>query len=141
MISKLLKKYQQWKDCRFLKNHGCETWDQYHRRFDPDYNIRATRISDYYHGYPYWHVFDNYKHYCYQFLSDHGTGGRRYGYDDINAWCKQNLAHRFRLDVLRVARWPRPDGEWAINELGGEDRIFMAFKDQKEYMNFLLRWG
>lgn len=141
MLSELLAKHQQWRDRRFLKKHRCETWDQYHHFYDPDFNICASRITDYYHGYHHWYMFEDHKHYCYKCLSDYGPGGTRYGYEDIHAWCKQNLTHKFRLDALRVIRAASTANQWTINEIGGTDYIFMAFKDQQEFTWFMLRWG
>jgi hypothetical protein len=113
---------------------------------DPDYNIRATKITDYYHGYPYWHVFENRDHYCYKLLYDYGPGGHRYGYHDIVEWCEKNIKHKHRLDFLRVFQ-QTPIGldgpgkpEWWINEIGGGDHIFIAFKDPKDLLWFTMKW-
>lgn len=53
MIKYLKQKYLDWKEHRFLKKHGCVDRAHYERKYDPDYNPRATRVKDYYHGYPY----------------------------------------------------------------------------------------
>jgi hypothetical protein len=31
--------------------------------------------------------------------------------------------------------------EWHINELGGGDYIFIAFKDEVDFMMFMLKWA
>lgn len=140
MLSELLEKHEQWKHRRFLKKHGCETWDQYNRFYDPDYNLSASRVQDYYHGYLYWHIFDNDDHYCYRELADYGPGGSVYGFHKIDAWCKENLKNKFRLDYLRVHR-DYHDNQWTINELGGQDRVFIAFKDERDYIWFMLKYS
>lgn len=140
MISELLAKHQQWRDRRFLKKYGCGNWDQYHRFFDPDYNLRASRVKDYYHGYSHWHVFERDDHYCYRELSDYGPGGIVYGFQEIDAWCKENLKNKFRLDYLRVNR-DYYDNEWTINELGGQDHVFVACKDEQDFSWFMLHWS
>jgi hypothetical protein len=65
IIEKVKQKYLDWREKRFLKKHGFKTRSQYERFHDPDYNIRAPRIKDYYHGYPYIHRFDDREHTIY----------------------------------------------------------------------------
>lgn len=138
MIDEIKEKYKYYRDRAFLKKHGCETWEEYNRRYDPDYNIRATRIKDIYHGYPYVYRFDYNQHFAYRLLYDYGPGGQRYGYHDINDWCNDNLSGKFRFDGHRVIKY---NNEWEVNELGGGDYIFAAFEDEKDYTYFLLRWS
>jgi len=133
MISYLKQKYLDWKEQIFLKSYGFETRAQYERFHDPDYNIRATRIKDYYHGYPYVYRFDDCDHTIY--FWDLGHDGRYV----INKWCQENLKDKFRFDFLRV--WQdRYTQEWEINSLGGGDYIFIAFKNEQDFMWFRLRW-
>lgn len=147
MGSWITERWQAWRDRRFLKRHGCETWQQYHKQYDPDYNIRADRIRDYYHGYSYIHCFRSYEHYAYRLLYDYGPGGYRHGYDDIQEWVLNNCSRKARFDFLRVLELRVIDQggnareEWYINEIGGGDLIFAAFKDERDYMMFLLRWA
>lgn len=147
MISFIKNHYNQWQERRFLKRHGCSTREQYDRKYDPDYNYNADRVKNFYHGYPYWHVFENGSHHCYKLLYDHGPGGHRYGYHDIQDWCKENAQHKFRMDFLRVFE-QTPIGlngaeetEWWINEIGGGDHVFIAFKDPEDFFMFKLRWS
>lgn len=133
IIAKIKQLYLDWREKLFLKKHGFETRAQYERFYDPDYNIRATRIKDYYHGYHYVYCFDD---------SDHTVYFWDFGYDGqyvINNWCKANLKDKFRMDFLRV--WKEHyTQEWEINEIGGSDYIFIAFKNEQDMMWFKLRW-
>jgi hypothetical protein len=36
---------------------------------------------------------------------------------------------------------PSTGNEWHINELGGGDYIFAAFKDPEDFFIFRLKWG
>lgn len=148
LVEKIKDIYKLYKDRAFLKKHGCETWKEYNRKFDPDYNFRADRIQDYYHGYPYVYCFENRENFAYTLLYDYGPGGFRYGCDDINDWCTEKLKGKFRIDVHRVHKMTPigidgKDGkfEFWINEIGGSDYIFAAFKNERDYVNFLLRWA
>jgi len=135
MIEAIKQRYAAWKDNKFLKKHGCETWEQYNYRFDPDYNIRATRITDYYHGYPHWTpIMDrNHQAYYWDVHSD--------GIYVLSQWCKENLKDKFRFDFQRVMKAPATAYQWEINELGGEDYIFFACKDPEDFFLFQLKWG
>lgn len=147
MLETIKARYKSFKEQRFLKRHGCETWKEYNIKYDPDYNIRATRIVDIYHGYPHVYCFENRNHFAYTLLYDWGPGGFRHGYDDIIDWCEENLKDRFRLDGHRVHTQTGiglngdHTKEWFINEIGGGDYIFAAFKDPKDFTHFLLRWS
>jgi hypothetical protein len=132
---------KQWQDRRFLKRHGVETWAQYNRQYDPDINWRASRVKDFYQGYPYWHIFENRNHYCYELLYDYGPGGYRYGYFDADDWCEENCKDKFRLDCHRVIKYPSTANQWEMNDLGGGDYIFAAFKNERDFFMFTLKWS
>lgn len=134
-ISLLRNKIKTWQDNRFLKKNGCETWKQYHYRNDPDVFYPATRIKDYYHGYPYVYCFENRQHEVYYW--DLGIDGTYI----VGNWCEENCKDKFRLDFHRAMNAPGTAWEWHINELGGGDYIFAAFKDPKDYTWFLMRWS
>ena len=138
LLSTVKNKICSWREERFLRKHGCRSWDQYYKVYDPDYNARASKLQDFYHGYPYWHVFDNYSHYCYNLIGDYGPGGLMYGFRRMQVWCDTNIKHRFRMDGLRLFRI---QNEWHINEIGGEDKMVFAFKDERDYAWFMLRWS
>jgi hypothetical protein len=140
-LNYLRSRIKFWRDNRFLKRHGCDTWKEYYHRFDPDCNIRASRVKDYYHGYPYWHVIDNHGHHCYNLLYDYGPGGHRYGYHDILDWCETNCQDKHRADFMRVIKCPATANEWETNELGGKDYMFVAFKNERDYFMFMLKWA
>ena len=133
MIAIIKEKYAAWKERRFLKKHGCETRKQYERVYDPDYNPRATRIKDYYHGYPYVYCFENHRHQMYYW--DLGYDGSI----DIVDWCEENCQDKFRFDGLRVIK--DYSGAWSVNEIGGGDYYFAGFKNAQDFFMFKLRWA
>ena len=147
LIDNLKYKYKKWKEERFLKKHGCDNWKQYYRNTDPDRNIRADRVKDYYHGYDYVYCLDYREHHAYQLLYDYGPGGHRYGYEDIMDWCEANLAYKNRMDILRVFKQTpiglngAQESEWWINEIGGGDYVFFACQDPEDFFIFKMRWA
>jgi hypothetical protein len=136
MLKTIIAKYKYYRDLAFLKKHGCKNWEEYNHRYDPDINIGASIVKDYYHGYPYVYCFEDPKHEIY--FWDLGYDGTFV----VNKWCKENLKGKFRFDFHRVqkASWSSSN-QWEINELFGGDLIFFACKDPKDYTWLLLRWS
>ena len=126
---------------RKLKKSGYKSWEHYRRWNDPDTLCRATRVKDFYHGYKYVHCFEDRNHYAYELLYDYGPGGIKYGDDEIVEWLDKNAKFTSRIDMHRVIKCPATADQWEFNDLGGGDYIFVAFKEEKDYMMFLLRWS
>ena len=129
----LKSRWDFYRHAAFLKNRGW-TEEQYQYNNDPDRNERATAIKDYYHGYNHYHIW----------TSTRGSPWISYnnwneGYEAINEWCKANCKDKWRQDILRV--YPDRQGNWYLNEIGGGDSLFYAFKDPKDYTMFILRWA
>jgi hypothetical protein len=126
---------------RYLKKMG---WTEaaYQKQTDPLHNMRASRISDYYHGYKHIHMFDSTQ--VSPFIGDkHWIEV----YGNINAWCLTNCQGRWREDIHRVYKQTGlgVDGkeypEYFLNDLSGSDYLFYAFENSKDYTLFCLRWS
>ena len=147
MFETIRRRYQAWQERRFLRRHGCTSRAQYERMYDPDHNCLATRTSDYYHGYPYVYCFEDYSHYIYRQIADYGLGGVRSGHTDIRRWAQENCQDKVRFDFLRVRQQHaigvdgQADPEWHINGVGDRDMIFVAFKSERDFAFFMLRWA
>lgn len=132
---------RRWKAERKLKRSGYTSWEQYRRNRDPDLWRVASRVKDFYQGYPYVYCFEDRNHYAYELLYDYGPGGIKYGSDDIYDWLDKNATFTSRLDVHRVIKYPSTSNQWEFNDLGGGDYVFAAFKNERDYVHFLLRWS
>ena len=132
LLTYLRTKIKTWQDKRFLKRHGVATWAQYNHRYDPDINWCSTRVNDFYHGYPYVYCFENHRHEVYHW------DVHLDGIYVLSQWCEDNCKAKFRFDFNRVIRY---HNQWHINELGGGDYIFVAFKDERDFNWFLMRWS
>jgi hypothetical protein len=144
MFERLKQQWQAWQDRKFLRRHRCDSWAEYHRIYDPDYNCHADRIGNFYHGYPYVYCFENHNHYIYQMIADYGPGGCRYGYHIARDWTEEHSQDKVRFDFHRVFKQPEygtVTEEWWINEIGGQDLVFAAFKNERDYLMFTLRWA
>lgn len=135
LIRRCKARYRMWRSQRYLKKHGCDSWRQYARQYDADYCGRATQVQDIYQGYPYVYCFENHEHEVYYW--DLGRDGTYV----VNDWCEKNCRAKHRLDFLRVIKAPSTGNHWAVNEIGGSDYIFAAFKDERDFLIFLLRWS
>ena len=126
---------------RKLKKSGYKSWEMYRRMNDPDIMYHAHRVKDYYHGYKYVHCIENRNHHAYELIYDYGPGGIKYGASDIYDWCEKYARFKCRVDEHRVIKYPSTGMEWEFNDMGGGDYVFAAFKNEKDYMMFLLRWA
>ena len=135
IIQKLKSQYDDWRERRFLRKHGCKNREQYNLKYDPLHNPLATRLMDFYRGYKYIYCFENHKHQIYyQDLAYFGSYV-------VTEWCRENLSGKWRFDVHRAIKYPSTGNEWEMNDIGGGDYIFAAFTDERDYMLFTLRWS
>lgn len=141
----LLKKYKAYKEQKFLREHGCETWEQYNDIHDPDRDPKKIFLKHIYHGYPYIHVFEDKNHYAYQLLH---VFHPRYGIDEINEWCKDNANHKFRIDGMNVIKTVKGWRSLLMTDIAKDNSLIrfkpyavVAFKDQADYILFCLRWS
>lgn len=135
VTDELLDRWDFYRHAAYLKKRGW-TEEDYQRYEDPNINIRATRIKDYYWGYPY----------TYAFTSTRKLPWTKFEnwldcYNEMNQWCTDNCKGKFRSDILRVLKEPSTGNEWELNDIGGGDALFYAFKDPKDYTIFCLKWA
>jgi hypothetical protein len=131
----LRERWHFYQHAAYLKNKGW-TEEEYQNYEDPDRNVRATRVKDYYRGYPHTVVFE----------SSRGDPWTRYdswidAYSAIQEWCKENNQEKWRSDILRVFKAPSTNNEWELNDIGGGDALFFAFKNVNDAFVFKLKWG
>lgn len=136
-------RFKLWRDRRFLKKMGCNSWRHYQKRYDPDVNPRGYYIrKEHYFGYPHVHCVESRDHHAYTHTWHTLNTERciRFGVDDIIAWCDENCTQKFNFDCHRVVTsfWKN---EWKKNDIGGSDYYFFAFKSEHDYLLFLLRWS
>lgn len=133
VAEEMKSRWDFYRHAAYLKKRGWTEAD-FHQNEDPDHNKRADAIKDYYHGYKHYHVWQ----------STRGDPWIKFNgwtdcYQEINKWCTANCKDKWRHDILRV--YATASGEWYLNEIGGGDCLFYAFKDPKDYTMFLLKWA
>ena len=124
---------------RKLRKSGYKNWRQYKHNRDVDVCRYANHLEDFYKNYPYVYAVKDYGHYAYQLLYDYGPGGYKYGYHEIEDWCNESIRWNYRVDIHRV--WIDQWGRQELNDIGGSDIIYFAFKHEKDFTHFLLRWS
>lgn len=138
MFYYLKNKIKTLQDKMFLKRHGCKTWEQYNYIYDPDINLSAIQVGDYYHGYKSIKCIDNPQHIAYHCEIAFS------GISVLSQWCDNNCVDKYRFDFLRVRRVGNSTDEkeeWHINGIGDVDYIFVAFKNPMDCTMFTLTWG
>ena len=131
MLAEIKQRYKDWRKRRFLKKHHCDSWEQYNRWYDPDINGRSTQVRYFYYGYPYFYCFENRNHNIYNWNS----------LENLRCWAETHCQHKYRMDIFRVIKCPATSNEWEINDLGGRDYIFIAFKNEHDAFKFMLKWA
>lgn len=124
---------------RKLKKSKYRNWAQYKHNRDPDIERYANLIEDFYKGYPYLYACPNPNHYAYELLYDYGPGGHRYGFHDMSDWCSEHIRWNYRCDMHRV--YENQWGKMELNDIGGHDIIYFAFKNEKDLIYFMLTWS
>lgn len=136
---RLKARLRKWLAERKLKKSGYETWSRYRHNRDPDVQKYANHLDDFYFKYPYVYACTNPDHYAYELVRDYGPGGVTYGYEVMYEWCEQKIRWNYRVDIHRV--WQDQWGKYSLNDIGGGDIIFFAFKREQDFTYFLLRWS
>jgi hypothetical protein len=65
--------------------------------------------------------------------------GEIYNGSKVGAWCKENCKGKYRWHWERVIQ--DHAGQYLPNGIGGTDELFFGFKDERDYLMFLLRWS
>jgi hypothetical protein len=130
MINFIKNKINNWKIKWILKHSGYSSYESYLRYTDPDINLQAATVDNFYHGYP-----------CVAIPK------YSYPYSEVIKWCTSNCKSKWRndwhrVDVVPVFEQPGriPKVSPYINELFGIDVMFFAFKSVNDYNWFLLKW-
>lgn len=138
LLTRLKARIRKYKAERKLKKSNHEDWRMYKHHTDPDICRYANDVDTYYRGYKYIYTIKDYKHYAFQLIGDYGPGGRRYGYDEMTMWCEEKIRWNYRRDIHRV--YEDQYGKAEFNDIGGSDYIYFAFKNEKDFIHFTLRW-
>lgn len=125
----------EWRWDKVLRKSGHTHWESYFRANDPDYNPAGRSVRDQLFGYPYVAVV-NYKHLE---SNVNAMWGEIWNGNNVEAWCKRYCKGKYRWHWERVVQ--DHAGQYLPNGIGGTDELFFGFKDERDYIMFLLRWS
>jgi hypothetical protein len=74
-------------------------------------------------------------------IADYGPAGCKWGYNVIHQWTEEHSQDKVRFDFLQAWKSPSTNNEWEIFQLAGKDMVFAAFKNERDYLHFMLRWA
>jgi len=128
---KVTDKYITWRTGKDKQQRDWEAW------YEVNVNYRATKIND---------MFRNFKHIIMvdvdKFVDYHepfawvpNADARQYFWP--NRPLGENAVWRFE----RVMKAPSTANQWEINELGGEDKIFVATNNERDAMMIALKYS
>lgn len=113
---------------------GYSSWEHYCYVNDADYNPAGYTVRDQLHGYPYIALVP-YNRIQTEF--EPLFGPIRHG-NHIKEWCDKNCRGKYRWHWERVI--VDHAGQYLPNGIGGTDELFFAFKDERDYLMFVLKW-
>ena len=140
ILNKVKTAYQDTKAETLFKKHNVSTWTEYYLKFDPDYNKRANTIRTMFHGYPFIAEITEARA-----LLTNTCDNWKNGYDYLRKWLATECRGKARATLDRTIRFEHlyNDGtdlqDWGVNAFG-EDSVFVAFQDERDYLIFLLKW-
>jgi len=135
LLSWIKYRYLEWCWDRVLKKSGHHHWESYLRYNDPDYYAPGRTVRDQLHGYPYVAVVP-FRHLETVFEPLWGPVDHA---NHIKEWCDKNCRKKYRWHWERVIQ--DHDGQYLPNGIGGTDELFFGFKDERDYIMFILRWS
>lgn len=128
-------RYLEWRWDRILRKSGHRTWYHYFRANDLDYNPYGKTIKEQLHGYPYIFKVDFKK----IPMVHNPLFGPIESCEEMLKWCDKNCRKNYRAEWERVIQ--DHEGQYLPNGIGGSDELFFAFKDERDYLMFVLKWS
>lgn len=134
-LQQIKYRFLEWQWDRILKKSGHHHWESYQRYTDIDFYAPGYTVKDQLVGYPYINVVP------YQHLDCNvdPMWGPLWSGSTVNEWCKKHCRHKYRWHWERVIM--DYNGHYLPNGIGGTDELFFGFKDERDYLLFVLRWG
>ena len=133
-----MKILEQIKDWYLTRKTGYTKAEREYRAwYEQTVNVRATRIKD---------IFGNFEHIVVVDPSKFFDLDEPFGWivrEDARQyfWPVRALGENCVWEFHRVMNCPATAWEWEVNELGGEDKVFVATNNQQDATMIALRWA
>lgn len=129
-INMLLQKYNAWKEQRFFKKHGVDSWEQYNLKYDKDFKKSAYLIKEMFHGYNTFIIIPNPK-----MVADF-FGTTIYA-SDVTDWCKKNCVGKYRVQLMSICKNLVTNEFYYGSDISSEEMI-VAFKEKDDAVSFIM---
>jgi len=110
---------------------------EYQVWLETNVNRRATRIKDIFHNFEHVIIVDSDKFFDHQepFAWVPCQDARQY------MWPQRDLGNNAVWSFERVIKYPSTANEWTVNELGGEDKVFVATNNDRDATMITLKYS
>jgi hypothetical protein len=132
VIKTIIEKFKKYKEKRFFTKHGVENWDQFNRKYDSDIDKYASKIKNIYFGYKTVVIVLN-------SIEVHDMFGPTTTSRHVAEWCKENIESKYRIDCFPVTN--DVDGDLIAAEWVYPEKVIIAFKNEKDAMNFIITYN
>jgi hypothetical protein len=133
----LMTLWQQIKDWYYFRKTGYTRAEREYRAwYESAINWRATRVRDIFHNFEHIIIVDPNKFFTYDpFVWALKKDAKQY------FWPQRALGENAVWRWERVIRAPSTGNEWSVNELGGEDTVFVATNSDEDAVMIALKYG
>lgn len=127
----ILDKWLTWRTGKDKEVRDWEAW------YDTNVHYRATRINDMFRKFEHVIIVDTQK------FMDYSDPFGWHPCDDALQyfWPARPLGENAVWRIERVINYPSTAWQWEVNELGGEDKVFVATNNSKDAMMIALKYG
>jgi hypothetical protein len=132
-----MKLIEQIKDWYYFKKTGYTRAERdYKEWYESTVNWRATRVRDIFHNFRHVIVVDPEKFFDYDPLAYYPKKEAQQYF-----WPHRVIGENAVWRWERVMRTPSTGNEWAVNELGGEDTVFVATNNERDAVMIALKYS
>ena len=132
-----MKFLEQIKDWYYFKKTGYTRAEREYRSwYESAINWRATRVRDIFHNFHHIIIVDPEKFFDYDPLA-YSPKKEIHQY----FWPQRTLGENAVWRWERVIKCPATAGEWTVNELGGEDILFVATNNERDAIMIALKYS
>lgn len=125
--------YLEWSWDRVLRQY--DSWTHYQFMNDPDWNPSGINIREQLFGYPYIAEIPE-KYIELQFDPFWGPFEQ---FTKITNWCDKYCNHKYGPAWKRVIK--NHEDQYVRNGAGSSDQLYFGFKDERDYIMFVMRWS
>lgn len=134
MVNKFLKKImdrkKKFEEQLFFKRYNVNSWEEYYRKYDSDFDENSKTIEGLFHGYHSFHSVET--HYVGDLFVPMPSQAK------IKKWCEENCVGKYRIQELES--WHFDDG-LKYAKMESDIILVVAFKEKDDGVNYVLSYN